>query len=404
MNIQLTARLNRISVSPTIAVMMEAELYRSRGIDVIDFGLGEPDFPTPEHLKRAGISAIEQNHTRYTATPGMMPLREAICGWHAAQFSSSYSAPECIVSAGGKHALFNIINALVDSGDEVVIPVPYWVSYPDLVCYAGGQPVFIQTHADDGFRLHPADVEAALTPRTKMVIVNSPNNPTGAALRPEDFERIYQGCKRHGVWLLSDETYSHLIYDAAKPYSVATIPNSKPNIIVAGSLSKNFSMTGWRIGYALAPQPLVQGMLKLQTQSTSNPSTISQYAALEAMRGTMDSVTTMVAEYARRRNHILEALRGIPGITCRTPEGAFYVFPSITALLSDRSQRSGNASDALELARQLIQHAHVAVVPGEAFGAPGHLRLSYATSIHCIDEGIARMTRFLTSSTNKALV
>lgn len=401
MKLQLAQRLNRIRISPTLAVMMEAEEYRARGVDVVDFGLGEPDFPTPEHLKDAGIRAITQNLTRYTPTPGIMPLREAICQWHTTQFGSSYKAAECIVSVGGKHAIFNIINALVNEGDEVVIPSPYWVSYPDIVGYAGGQPIFLQTRADNGFCLNSRDLEKILTFRTKLVIVNSPNNPTGAVLPPDEFSRIYEVCERHGVWLLSDETYSHFTYDNAKPYSVASIADSKANIIVAGSLSKTFSMTGWRIGYALAPQPLVEAMLKLQTQSTSNPPTISQYAALEAMRGNMDSVITMLAEYDRRRKRILEGLRAIPGITCRTPEGAFYVFPDISMHLSTSTARSENgapnATNTMLLARRLLESAHVAVVPGEAFGAPGHLRLSYATSTERINEGLQRMAQFFQS-------
>ncbi len=391
--VHLADRVNRISVSPTLAVLMEAERYKARGIDVVDFGPGEPDFPTPEHIKRAAIRALEQNFTKYTATAGIAPLREAICKWHAAQFGSAYEPAECIVSVGGKHAIFNAINALIEPGDEVLIPAPYWVSFPDIVKYAGGQPVFVPTDAADGFCLRSAHVEAALGPRVKVVIVNSPNNPTGAVIPPDEFERIYNVCRKRDVWLLSDECYSHFTYGATQPYSIASVGASKPHIIVIGSLSKTFSMTGWRVGYALAPRPLVDAMLKLQSQSTSNPTSISQYAALEALGGPMDSVATMLAEYGRRRARILQGLRAIPGVTCTEPQGAFYAFPNVAAHLSNGTSQ-GRAGDTTELARQLLEQEHVAVVPGEAFGAPGFLRFSYATSIERIEEGLKRLARF----------
>jgi aspartate aminotransferase len=386
--LQLAERINRISVSPTLAVLAEAERLKARGVDVVDFGPGEPDFPTPEHIKQAAIRALAENRTKYTATAGIAPLREAICAWHAAQFGSAYTPQECIVSVGGKHAIFNAVNALIEPGDEVLIPAPYWVSFPDIVKYAGGRPVFVSTEPADGFRLRAAQVETAIGPRTKMLIVNSPNNPTGAVLSEDEFARIYEVCKRRGVWLLSDECYSHFAYEPAKPYSVAGIADSKPHIIIVGSLSKTFAMTGWRIGYALAPQPLVEAMLKLQSQSTSNPTSIAQYAALEALRGPMDSVAAMLAEYARRRARILEGLRAIPGIQCGAPEGAFYVFPNVTAKLCD------GAADSAALARQLLEREHVVVVAGEAFGAPGFLRFSYATSMERIEEGLKRLQRF----------
>jgi aspartate aminotransferase len=398
--VQLAERVNRISVSATLAVLTEAERYKARGIDVVDFGPGEPDFPTPEHIKRAAIRAIEQNFTKYTATAGIAPLREAVCVWHAAQFGSSYAPGECIVSVGGKHAIFNAINALIEPGDEVLIPVPYWVSFPDIVKYAGGRPVFVPTEAADGFCLRAAQVEGLLGPRTRVLIVNSPNNPTGAVVPPEEFARLYEVCQRRGVWLLSDECYSHFTYGSTRPYSVAGVAGSKPHLIVVGSLSKTFSMTGWRVGYALAPQPLVDAMLKLQSQSTSNPTSISQYAALEALKGPMDSVATMLAEYARRRARILEGLRAIPGVTCTAPDGAFYVFPNVAARLGNGSGTlaASGAQDTAALARLLLEREHLAVVPGEAFGAPGFLRFSYATSIERIEEGLRRLERFFASA------
>jgi aspartate aminotransferase len=393
MPLELSDRVNRITVSATLAVLMEAEKYKSRGVDVVDFGPGEPDFPTPEHIKRAAIRALEENRTKYTATAGIAPLRQAICEWHSRELGTAYQPNECIATVGGKHALFNTVNALVNSGDEVLIPAPYWVSYPDIVKYAGGRPVFAPTDAADGFCLRAERVDRALTLRSRIVIVNSPNNPTGAVIPPEEFAKILDVCRRRGVWLLSDECYSHFTYGAARPFSIARLPDAKDHVIIAGSLSKTFAMTGWRLGYALAPAPLVEAMLKLQSQATSNATSIAQYAAVAALTGPMDSVKTMLAEYAARRARIVEGLRAIPGITCTEPEGAFYAFPNVAGC---RNQ-NGGAADTAAIARALLEREHVAVVPGDAFGAPGFLRISYATSMERIEEGLRRFSRFFGS-------
>jgi aspartate aminotransferase len=386
--IQLSDRVNRIAVSPTMAVMAAADQLKAKGVDVADFGAGEPDFPTPEHIKRAAIKALEENRTKYTATPGIAPLRQAICDWHARELGSSYQSAECIVNVGGKHAIFNSICSLVNPGDEVIIPAPFWVSYPDIVKYAGGIPVIIQTRESDGLALKAADLERAITPRTKVVIVNSPSNPAGSVIPTSEFEKILAVCQSKGVWLLSDECYSHFTYGDAKPYSIASVRDSKSRLIIAGSLSKTFAMTGWRVGYVLAPAPLVSAIGKLQSQSTSNPTSIAQYAALEALRGPMDMVGTMLAEYARRREFILAGLRAIPGVTCTAPQGAFYVFPNISA------HYRPEYPNCTALSKALLERAHVAVVPGEAFGAPGYIRMSYATSLDRIKEGLQRLERF----------
>ncbi|MBI3404099.1 MAG: pyridoxal phosphate-dependent aminotransferase [Acidobacteria bacterium] len=390
--IQLTDRINRIAASPTLAVLIEAEKYKARGIDVVDFGPGEPDFPTPEHIKRAAIAAIEKNLTKYTPVAGIMPLRETICTWHRAQFGSDYAWPECIVSVGGKQSIFNAVSILVSSGDEVIVPAPYWVSFPDIVKYAGGIPVHAQTSAADGFRLSAAHVEAAITPKTKMVIVNSPNNPTGAVVPENEFVKILDVCRKRGIWLLADECYSHFIYGETKPFSIAGIPDSKSRLIVVGSLSKTFAMTGWRVGYALAPKPIIDAMNKLQSQSTSNPTSIAQYAALAALQGSMDSVRTMLEEYGRRRTRILAGLSAIPGIQCASPDGAFYVFPQIS-----RGPKNGAATDTAALAKRLLEEPNIVCVAGEGFGAPGFLRFSYATSMDRIEEGLRRLTKFFSS-------
>jgi aspartate aminotransferase len=391
-SLHLADAVNRIHVSPTMAVLMEAEKLKARGVDVVDFGPGEPDFPTPEHIKRAAIRALDENRTKYTPTGGIAPLREAVCEWHAKNLGSSYQSKECVVTSGGKLAIFNAVTALINPGDEVLIAAPYWVSYPDIVKLPGGTPKFIATRADDSFCLRAADVEKAITPKTRLLIANSPNNPTGAVIPRDEFLRILEVCQRRGVWLLSDECYSHFVYGSGKPFSIASISGAKDGVIIAGSLSKTFAMTGWRMGYALAPEPLVSAMIKVQSQTISNPTSIAQYAALEAMRGPMDSVAVMLAEYERRRARIIAGLRAIPGVTCTEPQGAFYAFPKVPG-------RGGKGvGDSSLIARELLEQEHVAVVPGDAFGAPGHLRLSYATSLERIEEGLRRLTHFFAAA------
>lgn len=388
---ELTNRINRIQVSPTAVVINAAEQLKAKGVDIADFGPGEPDFPTPEHIKKAAVRAIEENRTKYTPTGGIMPLREAITAWHNRELGSSYTAKECVVNVGGKHAIFNTICVLIQNGDEVIVPAPYWVSFPDIIKYAGGTPVIVQTRQEDGFSAKAAAIEKAITPKTKMVIVNSPSNPTGGVVDGDEFERILALCKKHNIWLLGDECYSHFVYEPHKPFSIASAKDSEDRVIIIGSVSKTFAMTGWRIGYTLAPEPLIQAIIKIQSQSTSNPTSIAQYAALEAMRGTMETVPPMLAEYAKRRKHIVEGLRQIAGVTCEWPGGAFYAFPNVSAHL-----RGGNAlaKSCTELAKELLERAHVALVPGEAFGAPGFLRLSYATSLDRIEEGLRRLNKF----------
>src|ERR1700726_3139563 len=392
--VQLTDRINRIQISPTAAVIAEADKLKARGVDVADFGPGEPDFPTPDHIKKAAIRAIEQNYTKYTATGGILPLREAICAWHMRELKSNYEPKECVVNVGGKHSIFNVVSVLVQQGDEGIIPAPYWVSYPDIVKYAGGTPVFVESRPEDGFSLKASVIEKAITPKTRMVILSSPNNPTGGVVPPDEYERILAVCKKHNVWLMSDECYSHFTYEPHKPYSIASVAGSKENVIIIGSMSKTFAMTGWRIGYTLGPEALIQALIKLQSQSTSNATSIAQYAALEAMRGSMDSVPVMLAEYAKRRKRIVEGLRAIPGVTCEMPGGAFYAFPNVAAHLANGGSGEALAKDTTELAKLLLDKAHVAVVPGDAFGAPGYLRLSHATSLERIDEGLRRLERF----------
>jgi len=385
---RLSERVKRINESPTMVVLQAAAALKAKGVDVADFGAGEPDFPTPEHIKRAAVQALDENRTKYTPVPGTPELRKAICEWHARELGSGYQPAECVVNVGGKHSIFNAVCALINPGDEVVIAAPYWVSYPDIVKYAGGTPVILETTEADNFVMRAAAVERAMTARTRMVICDSPSNPSGAVIPPEEYQKILGVCQRKGVWLLADECYSHFTYGEAKPYSIACVGGSKNALIVVGSFSKTFAMTGWRLGYVLAPKAIVEAVTKLQSQSTSNPTSITQYAGLAAMRGPMESVGTMLAEYARRRERIVSGLRAIAGVTCTAPQGAFYVFPNISA------HYNAEMPDDMAVSRLLLEREHVAVVPGVAFGAPGHLRISYATSMDRIDEGLKRMGRF----------
>jgi len=387
--VELTRRINRIEVSPTAVVISAADQLKAKGVDVADFGPGEPDFATPDHIKKAAVRAIEENRTKYTPTGGIVPLREAIPAWHKRELGSNYNARECVVSVGGKHAIFNTISVLIQHGDEVVLPAPYWVSFPDIIKYAGGTPVVVHTRQEDGFSAKAAAIEKAITPKTKMVIVNSPSNPTGGVVDPEEYERILALCRKHNIWLMGDECYSHFVYEPHKPFSIASAKEGKEQVIIIGSVSKTFAMTGWRIGYTLGPEALIQAIVKVQSQSTSNPTSIAQYAALAAMTGTMDTVPPMLAEYEKRRRRIIEGLRAIPGVKCTMPEGAFYAYPNVSEFFGKSGMKSG-----ADIAHGLLHQAHVATVAGEGFGTTEHVRISYATSMENIDKALERMREF----------
>jgi aspartate aminotransferase len=382
-------RISSISVSSTMKVMADADKLRREGVDVVDFSAGEPDFPTPDNIKQAAIRAINENYSKYTPAGGSVEARQAAVNRHKAEFGTDYKMSECIVSVGGKHVLFNFTQALVNPGDEVIIPVPYWVTYKDIVNYAGGKCVFVETDEQEGFRLTAAMIERNITPRTKIVLINSPSNPAGSVMEDAEFEKLYHITSKRGIFLLTDECYSHFLYDA-RPYSVASIPGSKSTVLVAGTVSKTYAMTGWRIGYALAPEPIIGAMMKLQSHSTSNPTSIAQKAAIEALNGPQDSVPQMLAEYRRRRDFIVPRLRQMPGVECSMPAGAFYAYPNLRRAL-DR----GGIRTPLEFADRLLKEAHVAVVPGEAFGTDAHVRISYATSMKELERGLDRIHKFL---------
>ena len=387
--LEIAERISTISVSSTMKVAADADKLRREGVDVVDFGAGEPDFPTPDNIKNAAIAALGANFTKYTPAGGTQELRQAICERHKLDFGTSYSVPECMVTVGGKHAIFNLTQALINPGDEVVIPVPYWVTYKDVVNYAGGRCVFVETDEHAGFDLTAQMLEPRLSVKTKLVIINSPSNPSGAVLSREEFLRIFELTARRGVLLMTDECYCQFLYED-KPFSIAAADGARDNVVVAGSLSKTYAMTGWRIGFALAPAPIINAMMKLQSHSTSNPTSIAQKAAVEAMRGSQASVPLMLAEYRRRRDFVIDRLRQIPGISIGTPKGAFYAYPNISVAF-----QGGRVKNSLEFSEKLLAEAHIAVVPGEAFGTQEHVRISYATSMHELERGLDRLHRFI---------
>lgn len=387
---EIASRISTISVSSTMKVAAEADRLRREGVDVVDFGAGEPDFPTPDNIKQAAIDALAANFTKYTNAGGTPELRQAICERHKTDFGTSYSAAECLVTVGGKHAIFNLIQALINPGDEVIIPVPYWVTYKDVVNYAGGICVFVDTEESAGFEVTAAMIERHLTPRTKLVIINSPSNPSGAVLSREEFRAIFQLTSKRDIFLLTDECYCQFLYED-KPFSIAAEPGAKETVVVAGSLSKTYAMTGWRIGFALAPASIIGAMNKLQSHSTSNPTSIAQKAAVEAMRGPQDSIPVMLAEYRRRRDFVIGRLRKIPSVSIVTPKGAFYAYPNVSVAFRGRIKNS------LDFANELLANAQVAVVPGEAFGTNDHIRISYATSMTELERGLDRLHKFIDS-------
>jgi len=386
-------RIGRIEVSATMAVAAEAAKLRAGGANLVDFGAGEPHFATPQHIKDAAIAAIDANFTRYTVVPGIPDVRKAIVERHAADIGSDYAIDEAIFTTGGKLALFNTIQVLVDHGDEVILPVPYWVSFKDIIQYAGGKVIFLETSEAENFRITADAIEAAITPKTKAIILNSPSNPAGSVVSAEDLERIVHLAHDRGIYLLLDECYVYLNY-AGNPVSGGSFTWAKDHLVILGSLSKTYSMTGWRAGYALAAKPVVANLSKLQSQSTSNAASIVQKAAIAALAGSQECVSQFRTEFIELRDYMLSKLTEIPGVTCTKPEGAFYVYPNMSAFLG-----KGGIRTATELATRLLHEAHVVTVPGEAFGTAEHIRISYPVTKQNIDEGTRRMAEYLSRLT-----
>ena len=387
----LTNRIQRIEVSATMAVSAEAEKLRATGADLVDLGAGEPYFNTPQHIKEAAIAAINNNFTKYTAVGGIAELRDAIVQRHAADFASDYKREECTTSVGGKHALFNAIQVLVDHGDEVILPVPYWVSFKDIIRYAGGEPVLIPTDEAHDFQLTADMVERAITPRTKMIVLNSPNNPSGSVMRPEDMTSVLRLAHERGIYVVSDECYVYLNF-TGRLFSAGSVTDVKERLLIIGSLSKTYAMTGWRLGYALGPAPVIAAMQKLQSQSTSNPTSIVQKAAVAALTGPQECLEEMRTQYIKLRDKVVAGLRAIPGLSCAAPNGAFYAYPNVSHYFG-----RGGMNSACDAARKLLHEAHVVVVPGEAFGTQEHVRMSYAVYEHQLERGLERMRDFFSA-------
>jgi aspartate aminotransferase len=388
---QFSDRVNRIEVSATMAVVAEAAKLKAAGADLVEFGAGEPHFPTPQHIKDAAIAAIQQNFSRYTSVPGIPELRAAIVKRHAADFGTAYKPEESMCSTGGKLALFNAIQVLVDHGDEVILPVPYWVSFKDIIEYAGGKCVYLATEESQGFQLNAQMVEHKITPQTRAIILNSPNNPSGAVIAPEDLTAIVRLAHQRGIYVIADETYVYLNFTGSN-FSAGEIAEVREHLVIIGSLSKTYAMTGWRLGFALAPVPIINAMAKLQGQSTSSTAHMIQKAAVAALTGSQECVGEMKAEYIRLRDQTLTELSRIPGLTCVAPDGAFYVYPNVSAYFG-----KGGIRSAAEISNRLLHEAHVVTVPGEAFGTRDHIRLSYATSSTEITRGVERMRAFFGS-------
>lgn len=375
-----------MEVSSTLAVLMEAERLRAEGVDLIDLGAGEPDFPTPDNVKAAAERAIEANFTRYTATSGIAPLRKAIVDMMHRDFGASYEPSEALVTIGGKQAIFNAMATLLNPGDDVLIPSPYWVTFPEIARFVRARSVFIDTEPNQ-FLLTADMVRQSITPRSRILIINSPNNPTGRIIPPDEYRKIVEAAAERDVWVISDECYLYFAYPPAEPFTAGQLPGElRSRVMICGSFSKSHAMTGWRIGFALGPREWIAAMLKVQSHSTSNANSITQRAAVEAATGPQDARRAMLDEYLRRRNWLVPALNEIPGIRCSMPEGAFYVMPDVRGLLGGRAKTSA------EFSRLLLDESRVVVTDGAAFGMEGFVRISYANSMEAIREGVRRLS------------
>ncbi len=388
---KLASRISRIKPSPTLAITAKANALRAEGHDIVSFGAGEPDFDTPRTIKEAAIRAIEAGFTKYTPVGGTDELKDAIIDKLRRDNGLSYKRPEVVVSCGAKHTLYNLAQVLFEEGDEVLIPGPYWVSYVDIVLLAGAKPVVIETSAADGFKLRPEQLARAITSRTRALIINSPCNPTGITYVRKELEALAAVLEKRDILIISDDIYEKIIYNGMKFENFANLEGPiKEKVIVVNGVSKAYAMTGWRIGYAAGPEEIVAAVTKLQSQNTSNPASIAQKAAVEALNGKQDSVNLMVKEFEKRRNVIVQALNAIRGVTCLSPSGAFYVFPDFSFFYG-RGTSSRRVNNSSELTAYLLEEANVAVVPGVEFGQDNHIRLSYAISQEQILEGVERI-------------
>jgi aspartate aminotransferase len=391
----LSDRARKIKPSPTLAIDAKAKAMKASGIDVVNFGVGEPDFDTPENIKEAAIKALKDGFTKYTPVGGIDPLKDAIIEKFRKDNNLNYSREEIIVSCGAKHSLYNIAQAIYSPGDEVLIPSPYWVSYPDQTLLNDAIPVFIKTHEADSFMVKPEILESHISSKTKALILNSPSNPTGLTYDRKTLEKVAEIVLKHNLYIISDEIYEKLTYDGFEHISIASIdPGIKEKTIVVNGLSKSYAMTGWRIGYTAGPKEIIKAMTNIQSQSTSNPASISQKAAVEALTGPQDFIRTMLAEFDSRRRFLISQLNSIPGMRCLTPTGAFYAFPNASGFYG-RSAGNRLIVSSSDLALYLLEKANVALVHGGAFGDDHFIRLSYATSLEEIKKGVDRIREAL---------
>ncbi|MEP7343129.1 MAG: pyridoxal phosphate-dependent aminotransferase [Acidobacteriota bacterium] len=383
-------RAKNTHLSSTAAVVIAADKLRAQGVRVIDLGVGEPDFPTPEHIKNAAKQAIDENFTKYTASSGIMPLRQAICDYTNSSFGSDYTAEQCCVTVGGKQGVFNAVLSLINPGDEVLLENPCWVSFPEIVNLAEGKSVLINTESTD-FHLTADLVKAAITPKSKLIIINSPSNPTGRVIDPAEYKKIVETCVERGLWVISDECYLQFVYPPHKVNSAAMLPPElRSRVLICGSLSKTYAMTGWRIGFTLGPKEWVTEVLKIQSHSATMAASIAQKAAVVALIGSQERVKEMLAEYRRRAEWFIPALNEVPGIQCGQPEGAFYAFPNIKGLM----KQCGFATSK-EAADELLHKYGVVGTDGAAFGAEGYIRLSYANSMEALQEAVERIKKMV---------